>query len=151
MHTFTQSICNHYFCFENQGWFVTLKKNRAPCFLKKAGCKKPGPLLLKKRRGTLVSSLFDNNAPVFFTLLFAIHILDPFFLSWFWIFSSVLLKSCPIRDDKIVMRNNMGNVCVYLCKKLGPLIYLHNYKYMYFLKFVCKRKMPQEFSIQIPA
>ena len=27
-----QSICTHYSCFENQGRFVTLKKNRAPCF-----------------------------------------------------------------------------------------------------------------------
>ena len=32
-----QSICTHYSCFENQGRFVTLKKNCASCFLKKAG------------------------------------------------------------------------------------------------------------------
>ena len=52
--TVAQSICTHYSCFENRGRFVTLKKNWAPCFLKKAGCKKPRSLLFKKRRGSLV-------------------------------------------------------------------------------------------------
>ena len=58
---FTQSICTPYSCFENQGRFVTLKKNWAPCFFQKAGCKKPRSLLFKKRRGSLVSSLLDYN------------------------------------------------------------------------------------------
>ena len=59
VNTLAQSICTHYSCFENQGRFVTLKKNWAPCFLKKAGCKKPRSLLFKKRRGSLVFSLFE--------------------------------------------------------------------------------------------
>ena len=40
-----QSICTHYSCFENQGRFLTLKKNRTPSFLRKAGCKKLRSLL----------------------------------------------------------------------------------------------------------
>ena len=48
--TVAQSISTHYSCFENQGRFVTLKKNRAPDFLKKAAW----------------SLLFlNNNDPVF--------------------------------------------------------------------------------------
>ena len=40
-----QSICTHYSCFENQCLFLTLKKNRTPSFLRKAGCKKLRSLL----------------------------------------------------------------------------------------------------------
>ena len=38
--TGTQSICTHYSCFQNMGWFVTLKKNQVQNMgCKKAGCK----------------------------------------------------------------------------------------------------------------
>ena len=57
--TVAQSICTHYSCFENQGRFVTLKKNRAPSFLKKAGCKKLRSLLFKKRKDQAASFLFE--------------------------------------------------------------------------------------------
>jgi hypothetical protein len=55
-----QSICTHYSCFENQGRFLTLKKILGTLlFFQKAGCKKPRSLLFKKRRGSLVSPLFE--------------------------------------------------------------------------------------------
>ena len=56
LYTVAQSICTHYFSFENMGWFVTLKKNQVQ---KKPGAKKAGLLLFKKRRGNLASSLFE--------------------------------------------------------------------------------------------
>ena len=45
--------------------------------VQKAGCKKKGSLLFKKRRGSLASPFLNNNGPVFNTLLFAPYILDP--------------------------------------------------------------------------
>jgi hypothetical protein len=56
MNTLAQSICTHYSCFENMGRFVTLKKKQVQ---KKAGRKKTGSLLLKKKRGQAASSLFE--------------------------------------------------------------------------------------------
>ena len=47
------------FLFWKPGSVCDPGKKWAPCSLKKAGCKKPRSLLFKKRRGSLVSSLFD--------------------------------------------------------------------------------------------
>jgi hypothetical protein len=51
------------------GRFVTPKKKDPKYGLQKAGCKRQGLLFL------------NNNDPVFCTLLFATHILNPFFQS----------------------------------------------------------------------
>ena len=48
-----QSICTHYFCFENMGRFVTLKKSGPKYGPEKSRLQKTGLLLFKKRRGTL--------------------------------------------------------------------------------------------------
>ena len=45
-------------------------KNGAPCFLKKAGWKKQGHSLFKKRRDQAASSLFELQWPWFFALCF---------------------------------------------------------------------------------
>jgi hypothetical protein len=45
-----QSICTHYSCFKNQGLFVTLKKNRPSCFLKKPRCKKTKVIVIQKEK-----------------------------------------------------------------------------------------------------
>jgi hypothetical protein len=55
MFTVAQSICIHYFCFENQGWIVTLTKKDIKHGLQNA----TGLLLLKKRRLSLASSIFE--------------------------------------------------------------------------------------------
>ena len=47
------------FLFWKPGSVCDPEKNQAPGFLKKAGCKKPRSLLFKKRRGSLVFSLFE--------------------------------------------------------------------------------------------
>jgi hypothetical protein len=50
------------------GGFVTLKKNRAPCFfLQKAGCKKPGHCYSREEEAAWPLFL-NNNEPVFCTL-----------------------------------------------------------------------------------
>ena len=48
----------------------TILKNQAPCFLKKAGWKKQGHSLFKKRRDQAASSLFELQWPWFFALCF---------------------------------------------------------------------------------
>ena len=45
-------------------------KNGAPCFLQKAGWKKQGHSLFKKRRDQAASSLFELQWPWFFALCF---------------------------------------------------------------------------------
>ena len=45
---FTQSICNHYPCFENMGRFVTMKKSGPKYGLQQAGCKKQGHCYSKR-------------------------------------------------------------------------------------------------------
>ena len=54
------------FLFWKPGSVCDPEKNRAPCFLKKPGCKKPRSLLFKKRRGSLVFSLFWITMTFFF-------------------------------------------------------------------------------------
>ena len=60
-----QSICTHYSCFENQGWFVTLKKNWASCFFKKQGAKNQGHCYSKREEATWSLLFLNNNDPVF--------------------------------------------------------------------------------------
>ena len=55
---FAQSICTHYFCFENMGRFATLKKTRSKIWGAKSRVQKTGSLLFKKRRSQAASSLF---------------------------------------------------------------------------------------------
>ena len=65
VYSIAQSICTHHFCFENQGLFVTLKKNRAPCFLKKTGCKNQGHYYSKREEAAWSLLFLNNNDPVF--------------------------------------------------------------------------------------
>ena len=75
--TFAQSICTHYFCFENMGQFVNLKK--VPKYgLQKAGCKKQGHYYSRREYVRLPLLCLNINDPVFCTLLLATHILDLF-------------------------------------------------------------------------
>ena len=60
-----QSFCTHYSCFENLGRFVTLKKNRAPCFFQKAGCKNQGHCYSKREEAAWSLLFLNNNDPVF--------------------------------------------------------------------------------------
>ena len=58
----TQSICTHYFSFENLGRFADLKKTGRKIWGAKNGVQKAGSglfLLFKERRGSLASSLLD--------------------------------------------------------------------------------------------
>ena len=48
----------------------TILKNGAPCFLQKAGWKKQGHSLFKKKRDQAASSLFELQWPWFFALCF---------------------------------------------------------------------------------
>ena len=48
----------------------TILKNRAPCFLQRAGWKKQGHSSFKKRRDQAASSLFELQWPWFFALCF---------------------------------------------------------------------------------
>ena len=49
MGTVAQSICTHYSCFENMGWFGDPEKNQVQNMdLKKAGCKKRGQCYSKR-------------------------------------------------------------------------------------------------------
>ena len=94
----TQSICTQYSCFENIGRFLTLQKKGPKYGLQKAGCKKTGSLLFKKRR----SSLF------FCILHFETHILDPYicltFKSSYWVPFSGLKIHDLIKTSWIVPR-----------------------------------------------
>jgi hypothetical protein len=59
-----QSICTHYSCFENMGWFVTLKRK-----VQNMGCKKQGAKTGSKSKEAAWPLLFlNNNDPVFCTL-----------------------------------------------------------------------------------
>ena len=62
--------------------------------LKKAGCKKTGSLLFKKREARLSLFFLNNNDPGFCTLVFAPHILD-------LIFKVPDLKKILGRPDKL--------------------------------------------------
>jgi hypothetical protein len=52
------------------GRFVTLKKMGYPVFCQKAVCKKPNHCYPKKEKAAWSLLLFNNNDPVFCTLLF---------------------------------------------------------------------------------
>ena len=54
-----QSICALDSCYEKWSRFATLKKIGVPCFLSKSRLQKTRSLLYKKRRDSLVSSLFE--------------------------------------------------------------------------------------------
>jgi hypothetical protein len=70
--TIAQSICTHYSSFENQGRFVTLQKNRAPGFLKKAGRVQKTKVIViqKEKRQPGLFSFWITMTPFFCTLLF---------------------------------------------------------------------------------
>ena len=79
----TQSICNHYSCFENMGRFLTLKKN----WVQNMECKKQGAknrvivIQKEKRSGCLFFFWATKKSPDLFfsTLFFPPHILDTIF------------------------------------------------------------------------
>jgi hypothetical protein len=54
-----QSICTHYFNFENRGRFADLKKTGSKIWGAKSRVQKTGSILFKKRKGQAVSSLFE--------------------------------------------------------------------------------------------
>ena len=54
-----QSICTHYSCFENMGWFVTLKKRVQNMGCKKQGAKKQGHCYSKREEARLLLEYFE--------------------------------------------------------------------------------------------
>jgi hypothetical protein len=59
---------------------VTLEKNRAPCFLKKAGSKKQVHCYSKRKEAAWSFLFLNNNDPGFFaTFFFQVHMLDLIF------------------------------------------------------------------------
>ena len=81
--TVAQSICTHYSSLSGRPDIFLgsgTKKNQVQNMdLKKAGCKKQGHCYSKREEAAWSFLFLNNNDPGFCTLLFATHILDPFF------------------------------------------------------------------------
>ena len=76
----SQSAPTTYFCFENMGRFVTLKKNQDQNMdQKKVGSKKQGHCYPKKKRPGCLFSFWDNIDPVFWHPAFCNLFFGPFF------------------------------------------------------------------------
>ena len=60
---FAQSISTQYSCFENQGWFVTLKKLGTLLFEKKQGAKNQGHCYSKSEEAAWSILFLNNNDP----------------------------------------------------------------------------------------
>ena len=73
-----QSMCTHYSCFENMGWFLTLKKRSKKWVAKKQGAKKVGYFYSKREKAAWPLLFLNNNDPGFLHPIFATHILDYF-------------------------------------------------------------------------
>ena len=73
-----QSICTHYSCFENMGWFVTLKKVQIMGY-KNLGAKKQGHCYSKREEARLPLLFLSNNDPV----LLHPYFWNPYFGSFF--------------------------------------------------------------------
>ena len=82
--TIAQSICTHYSSFENQGRFVTLQKNRAPGFLKKAGRVQKTKVIViqKEKRQPGLFSFWITMTPFFAPRFFQVHTLDLIFFKF---------------------------------------------------------------------
>ena len=59
MNTLAQSICTHYFCFENMGRFVNLKKIRSKIWDAKSRVQKKRVIIIQKEKRAAASSLFE--------------------------------------------------------------------------------------------
>ena len=79
---FAQSICTHNSCFKNMGGFVCdPEKNGLKYGFQTAGWKKTGSSLLKNRRGSLDTSLFEQQSTCFFVPCFS----QPIFWTYFYV------------------------------------------------------------------